>query len=95
MKKKKQSSVKEICSKCGGDQFAISQDIRQTRYCDVCKHVWLPKSQTELELDQAKQYIIELEKRVRELESEQAIPPKSKSTSANPAHSLKGEDLFG
>lgn len=93
MENTKQGAVKEKCSKCSSPDFAVSKDIRKTRYCNKCRNVWLPKSKTEIELDHAKETIVSLRKRIDELELKIKGPSKHRSKKAT--QSLKGEDLFG
>lgn len=52
----KQSSVTmERCPKCFSMEFSIETGPHQKRYCQKCKHVWIPMSQAELELTAMKQ----------------------------------------
>ena len=71
-KEKEHKDLKEKCKRCGNLEFSVSEDKYQKRYCLSCHHVWLPMTETELLLMDAKEEIIRLKTELASLKSEKA-----------------------
>lgn len=89
MAKKIKAELKEKCRKCGADEFSISEDASQNRYCSKCNNVWAPMTQEQLEIEAAKNDNVNLKSQIQALKTELQLLKKKYMPAA-----IKNPDLF-
>lgn len=68
---------KESCPKCSSEDFVKAEDSSNKRYCNKCKHVWVPGfsdlKRTDLLLKHAQEENVRLKAEVTKLRKQLAL----------------------